>query len=408
MLYICDMFSRKCPKCKSKITYNSQLTYLRAVNKNTQCGGCASYNRNPFPFTKKEFCELYYNQGLSVSEIQIKYSYDVDKIGNEGQSQIAYRIFKKFNLPKRKDVIRLRKKRFVTKYYNTCPITGETSDYLNNGDYNKAYNNLVDRFNSGNMMRQGAAFVANTPNLSIRQLRLRVLLEKHTNNTICCQCVKIKPKSDMCINRGLPRTCKECRLPKERKRAKEYAKNKRETLGKEEYNKTQREYRKNMSPEKKYEQYLKVRKWKSTQPNWGNKPMSDEERYCRRLLNLTIRVLATEKITSTYNELGYTPQELYDVVGPKIDGCDLDHKVPISWFKKGTPVNIVNSLNNLQWISSKYNRAKQNFWFDNINIEYYEMIKPYLKHTRTYRFIIEENIVIDNNYGDYIPELVLE
>lgn len=401
-------YHRRCPQCGKSITYNSKLTYDRGNKNKSLCGACANYNKNPFPFTKGDFCELYYNQNLTVSEILIKFDYQTHTIMSNGTSYISNRIFKHFKLPKRKYVINLRKKRFVTKHYNTCPITGQSTDYLENNDYAKAYRNLVDRFNNGNIMRLGSSYVANTPNLTIKQLRLRTLLEKHTNKTICCQCVKIKTKSEMSITRGLPRTCKDCVLPEERAKAKEYAKNKRDSLGKEEYNRQQREYRKTMSPEKKYEQYLRVNQWKSKQPNWGNKPMSEQERYCRRLLYLTVRMLGTEKTTSTYNELRYTPQELHNKIGPKIEGHDLDHKIPISWFIKQTPINIVNSLCNLQWVSSKYNRAKQNFWFDNITIEYFNIIKPFIKSTRINRFAFENNYVYDISFGEYIPELILE
>ena len=398
------MFSRKCPKCKSKITYNSQLTYLRAVNKNTQCGGCAKYNKNPFPFTKKEFCELYYNQNKTMEYILNLYNYNTKSYFPGQQS----RILKRFNLPQRKEVIKLRKKRFVSKYYNTCPITAETSDYLIGNDYNNAYRNLVDRFENGYFMRHGSSVKANTPNLSIQQLRLRFLLEKHTDKTICCQCVEIKNKNEMAIKNGRPRTCLECILPKEREKAKEYAKKKREELGKEEYNKLQREYRKNMSPEKKYEQYQKVLKWKSNQPNWGNKPMTSEEIICRRLLHLVIRMLGTDKECSTYDELGYGPNEFYNEFGLRPDGCDLDHKIPISWFKSGTPFSIVNSFENLQWIDSNYNRAKQNFWFDNITFDFYINVLPHIKENRLSRFIIDDDIVCDNSYGEYKPEYIIE
>lgn len=401
-------YVRKCPQCKDKIWYNSKLTYVRAVNKNTICRGCSNYNTNPFPFTKSEFCEDYYNEGLTMSAILQKYNYMTNKIGKNGESGIFKKIIKRFNLPLRRDVILLRKKRFVTKNFNKCPITGETSDYLVDGNFNRAYRNLVDRFSNGCVMKKGSSLVANTPNLTIRQLRLRTLLEKYTDTTICCQCVNIKPKSNMCVTFGLLRTCKECVLPKQREKAKEYAKNKRNSLGNEEYNKKQREWRKNISPEKKYEYYIKQKEWRSNQPNWGNKPMSKEEIHWRRLLHLTVRLLGTEKTTSTYYELGYGPEELFNIVGPKKDGNDLDHKIPISWFKKRTPAKIVNSLENLQWVKSTYNRSKQDFWFDDITVDFFNLVKPYIKKIRIHRFICENDFVYDISFGKYMPELILE
>jgi hypothetical protein len=408
-LYICCMsYSRKCPNCKSKINYGSKLTYKRAKLKKTLCGACTNYYKNPFPFTKSEFCDLYYNQNLTVSNILIKFNYETHTIQSNGTTTISYRIFKRFKLPKRNEIVKLRKKRFVTKYYNTCPITGENSDYLVDGDYNKAYRNLVDRFKNGNFMRLGSSMKANSPNLTVNQLRLRYLLEKHTTKTICCQCVNIKEKNEMAITKDRPRTCIECVLPKERKDAKEYARKKRKSLGNEKYNEIQREYRKNLSPEKKYELYKKTQQWKSNKPNWGNKPMSQEEVICRRLLHLTIRALDTNKTTSTYVELGYTPQEFLNVVGDKQINCDLDHKIPISWFKKHTPFSIVNSLDNLQWVDSKYNRAKQNFWFDNISSDFFNVIKQHIKENKLSRFVVDSEIVYDVSYGEYKPDYVVE
>jgi hypothetical protein len=56
----------------------------------------------------------------------------------------------------------------------------------------------------------------------------------------------------------------------------------------------------------------------------------------------------------------------------------IDHKIPVSWFLKHTPVNIINSLDNLQLLHKDENLKKSNRYCHNISIKFFEQIKSYI------------------------------
>jgi len=83
---------------------------------------------------------------------------------------------------------------------------------------------------------------------------------------------------------------------------------------------------------------------------------------------------------STEKTLGYSYSDLIKSLGglPK-KGYDIDHKVPVFWFKKDAPPNIVNSLSNLQLLPSLENQKKGSSYNHKISLEFLNEIKIYLK-----------------------------
>jgi hypothetical protein len=96
-----------------------------------------------------------------------------------------------------------------------------------------------------------------------------------------------------------------------------------------------------------------------------------------RIRSQVWQYLNGNKSQTTFKLLGWTTDDLVNKLGEK--GENLDHKIPISWFKDNTPVNIIWNLNNLQWVSERYNKTKRNSWRDDVNLEYLELVKNYLK-----------------------------
>jgi hypothetical protein len=77
--------------------------------------------------------------------------------------------------------------------------------------------------------------------------------------------------------------------------------------------------------------------------------------------------------------LGYTYLNFIEKIGiPKKDE-HIDHKIPITWFKDNTPVNIVWNLYNLQIVNKTYNKTKLNTFNDIVDLDYLNKIKDYIK-----------------------------
>ena len=106
------------------------------------------------------------------------------------------------------------------------------------------------------------------------------------------------------------------------------------------------------------------------------------ERYTHRnLLHHTIEKLNTTKSKSTIEELGYSADELFNHLYSLgySKGDHIDHKIPMSWFKMGSPFHIVNHLLNLQPLSKTENLSKGNYYADEVTEEYFMLAKEYIK-----------------------------
>ena len=58
---------------------------------------------------------------------------------------------------------------------------------------------------------------------------------------------------------------------------------------------------------------------------------------------------------------------------------NVDHKIPISWFKKETPFNIVNHLSNLHPMWWNENNTKSNNYSTSIDDIYHKLIMDYIQ-----------------------------
>jgi hypothetical protein len=92
--------------------------------------------------------------------------------------------------------------------------------------------------------------------------------------------------------------------------------------------------------------------------------------------------LNQSKESSTNNLLKYSAIDLkehLDKQGMDWDNHEIDHKIPVTWFIKTTPPNIVNDLRNLQPLSKEENTTKGNKYSHQVNKEYYNLVLKYIK-----------------------------
>jgi hypothetical protein len=85
------------------------------------------------------------------------------------------------------------------------------------------------------------------------------------------------------------------------------------------------------------------------------------------------------KNTNTSQLLQYSMDDFIKKYGSGSLGCDIDHKIPITWFNEDTPISIIWHLDNLQWLDSKQNKTKGNRYADAVVESYLQMALPYIK-----------------------------
>ena len=86
-----------------------------------------------------------------------------------------------------------------------------------------------------------------------------------------------------------------------------------------------------------------------------------------------------DKSQRTMQLIGYTADDLVVQLGERQLGFDLDHKIPITWFKHDTPLHIIWHLDNLQWMEAKQNQSKGNRYADQVSEDYMQLALPFLK-----------------------------
>ena len=86
-----------------------------------------------------------------------------------------------------------------------------------------------------------------------------------------------------------------------------------------------------------------------------------------------------DKSQRTMQLIGYTAEELVIRLGERQPGFDLDHKIPVTWFKENTPLNLIWDLNNLQWIDTKKNQSKGNRFPHPVPKEYLQLAILHIK-----------------------------
>jgi hypothetical protein len=71
---------------------------------------------------------------------------------------------------------------------------------------------------------------------------------------------------------------------------------------------------------------------------------------------------------------------------------EIDHKIPVTWFKNETSSDIINNLNNLQPLYINDNRTKFNKTSSPITLNFYIIVKQHIKEKYIERIHIENKI----------------
>ena len=126
----------------------------------------------------------------------------------------------------------------------------------------------------------------------------------------------------------------------------------------------------------KYLQYIKEYQ-KINQPI---KYATDLTYRTKKLIGNQIRnFLKGNKNKKTEILLGYSYQNFIKNIGIPKKNEHIDHKIPITWFKDTTPINIIWNLENLQIVDQFYNQSKLNRFFDIVSLKYLNIVKVYIK-----------------------------
>jgi len=90
--------------------------------------------------------------------------------------------------------------------------------------------------------------------------------------------------------------------------------------------------------------------------------------------------LKIAKTGRTKEMLGYGKDELIFALGrlPELNES-IDHKIPVTWFIKDTPIKIINSLLNLQILTRSENSKKGNSFCHPVSKEFLQQCLPFIK-----------------------------
>lgn len=197
-------------------------------------------------------------------------------------------------------------------------------------------------------------------------------LKTNMKNCIKCKVTKDLTEFGTVISRkdGLDCYCKTCR--------KEYYKNKN-------YNRKlyQSSYKRVITSERK--QYLKQyglnNQHKYCKPSNKKSIYKYSSREIKSINNLVWRTLHYKnetKLKLSKDYLGWTKNCFIQKFGLIPCGYHIDHKVPVSWFLKNTPIILINNLENLQLLPAIENIKKRNKFSHPISKQYYNSILIYI------------------------------
>jgi len=238
-----------------------------------------------------------------------------------------------------------------------------------------------------------------------RNAELPELLVKLETERTCTTCgftgsidLFVKKNRGKAINSiRLRGTCKKCRNIQQKEwgdknpeKKKQYNK---KTYDRRKKDETYMQFKKQIERERYQDPEVKQKIYE-----WQRKSrMKSQIHIWRRLLKNSLTQLSQEKTTKTQLMLGYTAYELYEHIGNKPgDEYAIDHRIPLSWLEQTTPANIACNLHNLQWLTKTDNLKKNNHYADEIPLEFFQVIKPYIKEKYQTRFTIEGDMVYDN------------
>ena len=214
----------------------------------------------------------------------------------------------------------------------------------------------------------------------------------------CCECKIDKKLENFAKNKNskdnLNNRCRECckyrnknRYNNKKKEIKEqtknyYIKNKDKILQKQKekpsYHKLNPNYYKEWRKKnkEKYKEYIYL--YQKTHQK--EKYHTDLKYKTKKIIDNQIRsFLKGTKNKKTKELLGYNYEDFINKIGTPQINEHIDHKIPKTWFKSNTPINIIWDLNNLQIVTSEYNKKKYNTFCDEVDKEYKNIILPYIK-----------------------------
>tara|TARA_Y100001938_G_C7868157_1_gene318965 strand:- start:48 stop:635 length:588 start_codon:yes stop_codon:yes gene_type:complete len=102
----------------------------------------------------------------------------------------------------------------------------------------------------------------------------------------------------------------------------------------------------------------------------------------RGLLRSTLDRLNRSKSAKTIELMGYSADELgkyLSALNENWRDYEIDHKIPVSWFKKNTPPHIINDFRNLQLLTKEENTRKGNRYADDVPADYQKIVESFLK-----------------------------
>jgi hypothetical protein len=199
----------------------------------------------------------------------------------------------------------------------------------------------------------------------------------------CTKCKVEKPLTEFSKNKqqtdGLSCWCRECVNLKQKQW---YIQNKEKHLKyAREYNKTWFQENREHVKEYGYE-YRKNNREKIRETERIYREENKHVGRWRDILKSTLKRFHRNKTANTKTLLGYSATQLkehLDKQGMDWDNDHIDHIIPLSWFKKDTPIHIVNDLRNLQPLSAKENLKKSNTFGEVDDLSYIHEVRKWLK-----------------------------
>jgi len=151
-------------------------------------------------------------------------------------------------------------------------------------------------------------------------------------------------------------------------------------------------------PDKLEKQRERFRKWHKE-----NRNKNPHLHLIRNQLKNIKELLGTKKTQPALLELGYTPDDFkkhieilfkenmyWGNIGLGEGKWNIDHKIPVTWFKQKTPFYLVNNLMNLEPIWWVENNKKSNKYSTPICLEYFNLIKEYILEDKLNLIIIND------------------
>jgi hypothetical protein len=202
----------------------------------------------------------------------------------------------------------------------------------------------------------------------------------------CCTCKIQKPFEEFFKSKkatdGIERQCKICKKNSNKPEANRIrCKNYRERNPEKSVDSSKAWRNKNQKYSLEY-YYNNKKAWIDRNARYiKNKYNTDANYRVQKILSSQIWSFLNGKTKSnrTMELLGYTAQDFVQMIGLGSDSEQIDHKIPVTWFKKDTPLNIIWDLANLQWIDIKENQSKGNRFAHPVSKEYLQLAILHIK-----------------------------